>query len=738
VSAALSRRGLLGAGALVLAFSLRPAAVRAQDAGPPLPGSLKESPELDAWLRIDAFGAVTLFTGKAELGQGVKTALLQVAAEELEVPLGGIALVTADTARTPNEGYTAGSHSMQDSGTAIRHAAAQLRQMLIERAAERLGRPAGELRAERGAVATPDGRRIGYGELVQGLDLHRRASPESPLKPAAAFTVMGQPVPRVDIPAKLTGAPAYVQDMRPEGIVHARVVRPPAPGARLASLDPGPAEALPGVIAVVRDGNFLAVVAGKEWQAIKAMRLLAAGARWEGGPNLPRQEDLFPALRALPTEDTAILERAAPRPAPAGAREVRAAYTRQYQAHGSIGPSCALARDVDGTMTVWTHTQGVYPLRAALAEMLGRDPEQVRCIHTEGSGCYGHNGADDVAADAALVARALPGRPVRLQWMREQEAAWEPLSAAMMTEARATLGADGRVLDWDYGVWSNTHNARPGKAGDLLAATHLARPFVPSPPRAMPQPEGGGDRNAIPLYAFPGARVMHHFIPEMPLRVSAMRSLGAYMNVFSIESFMDELAATAGADPVVFRLAHLEDERARAVVSLAAERFGWKPGAALPPGRGRGFGFARYKNLAAYCAVAAEVMVERETGRARPIRVVAAVDSGTVVNPDGLRNQVEGAIIQSTSWTLYERVDFTPEGVTAVDWSTYPILRFGAVPETVEVHLIDRPDTPFLGAGETGQGPTAAAIGNAVAHATGRRMRDLPMTRERIKAAIGV
>jgi len=736
VSAALPRRGLL-AGALVLAFALRPAA--AQEAGGPvLPGSLKETPELDAWLRIDAAGAVTLFTGKAELGQGVKTALLQIAAEELEVPLAAIALVTADTARTPDEGYTAGSHSMQDSGTAIRHAAAQLRQLLIERAAERLGRPAGALRAERGAVVTPEGTRLGYGDLVGGLDLHRRARPGSPLKPAAAFTVMGRPVPRVDIPAKLTGAPAYVQDLRPEGMVHARVVRPPAPGARLVSLDRRAAEALPGVIAVVRDGDFLAVAAEKEWGAIKAMRLLAAGARWEGGPGLPRQADLFAALRALPTEDTAILDRPAPASAGTGAREMRAAYTRQYQAHGSIGPSCALAQEVDGTMTVWTHTQGVYPLRAALAEMLGRGPERVRCIHAEGSGCYGHNGADDVAADAALVARALPGRPVRLQWMREQEAAWEPLGAAMTTEVRARLGADGRVQDWDYAVRSNTHNARPGKAGDLLAATHLAQPFAPSPPRAIPQPEGGGDRNAIPLYAFPGARVMHHFIPTMPLRVSAMRALGAYMNVFSIESFMDELAAAAGADPVAFRLAHLEDARARAVVTLAAERFGWEPGAALPPGRGRGFGFARYKNLAAYCAVAAEVAVERETGRARPVRVVAAVDAGQVVNPDGLRNQVEGAIIQSTSWTLFESVDFTPDGVTSVDWSTYPILRFKAVPERVEVHLVDRPDTPFLGAGETGQGPTAAAIGNAVAHATGRRMRDLPMTRERIKAAIGV
>jgi CO/xanthine dehydrogenase Mo-binding subunit len=388
-------------------------------------------------------------------------------------------------------------------------------------------------------------------------------------------------------------------------------------------------------------------------------------------------------------------------------------------------------------LTVWSHAQGVFPLRRSIAEMLGLAPEAVRCVHREGAGCYGHNGADDAAADAALIARALPGRPVRVQWMREQEHTGEPYGPAMLTKARASLDASGAIVDWRYEVRSNTHSTRPPGAGQLLPARLLAAPFQPSPPKPLPQPEGGGDRNAIPLYALPSARVVHEFVPAMPLRVSALRALGAYMNVFSIESFMDELAAAAGADPVAFRLRHLEDARARAVVTTAAERFDWSD-AALPRGRGRGFAFARYKNLAAYAAIAAEVEVARESGRVRLVRAVAAVDSGEAVNPDGIRNQIEGGIIQSASWTLYEQATFDRTRITSKDWSTYPILRFVSAPESVAVHVIDRPGQPFLGTGEAAQGPAAAAIANAVAHATGARVRELPLTPERIRTAVGI
>jgi nicotinate dehydrogenase subunit B len=418
-------------------------------------------------------------------------------------------------------------------------------------------------------------------------------------------------------------------------------------------------------------------------------------------------------------------------------RTIEAAYRRPYQLHGSVGPSCAVALLEGDALTVWSHAQGMFPLRKAIAEMLHLADEKVRCIHMEGAGCYGHNGADDAAADAALIARALPGRPVRVQWMREQEHMWEPYGPAMMSHARASLDAGGNIVDWQYEVRSNTHSTRPPGAGQLLAARHLEVPFKPDAPKPIPQPEGGGDRNAIPLYALPNMRIVHHFVPDMPIRVSAQRGLGAYHNIFALESFMDELAAAAGADPIEFRLRHMPEPRARQVITTAAERFGWSS-ARLPKGKGRGFAFARYKNLGAYCAVAIEADVDHESGRVRLGRAVAAVDSGQAVNPDGIANQIQGGIVQSASWTLYEAVRFDQTRILSQDWSTYPILRFGAVPESVDVHVIDAPGQPFLGTGEAAQGPTAAAIANALANATGARIRELPLNMPRVKAAIGV
>ncbi|HEY1943043.1 MAG TPA: molybdopterin cofactor-binding domain-containing protein [Roseiarcus sp.] len=741
----ISRRSLIqGAGSLVVSFSLPVRSGFAQQAAetptgaaaPKLPGSLAVDPYLDSWIRLEPNEAVTVFTGKAELGQGVKTALLQVAAEELSLPVERLTIVTADTSRTPNEGYTAGSHSMQDSGAAIRNAAAQMRELLIAEAARRLNLPADELKAENGVVTAPDGRSLAYGALVGETIQHVRAQPVSKLRDPATFKVLNTPMHRVDIPAKVTGGAAYVQDMRLPGMLHARVVRPPSYGAQLRSADIEGAAKTPGVVKVIRDGNFLAVVATREFQAIKAMRTLAASAEWDETAKLPTHGDLADVIVALPSRDLKILDNH--QPSGPAVTTLEASYSRPYQSHGSIGPSCAVAQLVDGVVSVWTHTQGVYPDRAAIAEMLRLPPDKVRCIHVEGSGCYGHNGADDAAADAALIAAAMPGTPIRLQWMREQEHAWEPFGPAMVTKVSAGLDAIGRVADWRYEVWSNTHSMRPGSAGSLLPAQHVANPFPVPPPQPLPLPEGGGDRNAIPLYVFPNAEVMHHFLPDMPLRVSAMRSLGAYMNVFTIESFMDELAFAAKADPVEFRLKHLEDSRARDVVKLAAERFGWDKRGKPENGLGYGFAFARYKNLAAYCAIAMEVETERESGRIRVKRAVSAVDAGQVVNPDGVRNQIEGAILQSSSWTLYESVSFDETRITSVDWATYPILRFHSAPDSVEVHIIDRPGLPFLGAGEAGQGPAAAAIANAVADATGQRLRELPLTAAKLKAAIGV
>jgi CO/xanthine dehydrogenase Mo-binding subunit len=743
--AVVSRRHVLaGTGALVFAFSSVPRLFGqesrdAQNLGKEpnqaasLPGSLKQSPFFDSWIRIDADGAITVFTGKAELGQGIKTALLQIAAEELDVPLRSLTLVTADTERTVNEGYTAGSRSLQDSGTAIRHAAAQIRDLLVAEAAKRLAVPLDQLNTETGFVVARDGRRLGYGEIVSAELLHAAAQPTSPLKDYRSFKLMAHPVPRVDIPAKVTGGAAFVQDLRFPGMLHARVVRPPSYGARLLSVDVAAIERMPGVVKVIRDGDFLAVVSEREFQAIKGMRKLARAARWDEKARLPRNDDLPSALMQLRARDFVVHDQHAD--IRAAQKTLTATYARPYQAHASIGPSCAVAKADAAGLTVWTHTQGVYPDRQAIAEMLRMPVEQVHCIHVEGSGCYGHNGADDAAGDAALIARALPGRPIRVQWSREQEHGWEPYGPAMVAKISASLDG-GDVVEWDYAVWSNTHSMRPGGAGALIAAQHLAEPFPPPAPKPLPQPEGGGDRNAIPLYKFPNARVVHHFLADMPVRVSALRGLGAYMNVFSIESFVDELAQAAGIDPVQFRLKHLDDERARKVVIQAAERFHWRRVPQLPPGRGQGFAFARYKNLAAYCAIAMEVEVARDTGRSRVLRAVAAVDAGQVVNPDGIANQIEGGILQSMSWTLYERVSFDDTRITSTDWSTYPILRFNAVPDQIEVHVIERPGDPFLGAGEAAQGPAAAALANAIASATGKRLRDLPLTRERIMAAI--
>ena len=741
-----TRRDMLAGGGLVVFFALS-GVVHAQGlsgggeggAGPKkvrpdLPGSLATEPRLNAWIKIAPDGEVVVFTGKAELGQGIRTALMQLAMDELDLADNSLTLISADTARTPDEGITAGSHSMQDSGTAILNAAANVRHRLLAEAARRWTVAPATLSTNAGTVRAPDGRSLGYGDLAASLDLQVDAEPDMPRRPVAARRFIGRTVPRVDIHAKLTGGTAYVHDIKLPHMLHARVVRGPSDGTRLATVDPAAIARLPGIVKVVRDGNFTAILAEREWPVVQALHLLNRAGWQPTRPPLP-QGDLGTAIQRLPAQDRPILDRHdAPGTVPA--REIAARYTRPYLMHGAIGPSCAVALFENGTMTVWTHSQGVYPLRKALAQLLALPEEKVRCIHSEGSGCYGHNGADDVAADAALAARAVPGRPVRMQWMREQEHGWEPLGPAMVTQLSGALDANGRIVRWNHAVWSNPHNMRPSAAGDFLAGQEVLPPFPATPPKPIPQPEGGGDRNAVPLYAFPNAVVRHHFIPGMPLRTSALRGLGAHMNVFSIECFIDELAASARRDPVAFRLAHMDDPRAQAVIRTAADKFGWTR-YRRQPWRSAGVAFARYKNLGAYCAIVLDVEIEPETGEAVVHRAVAAVDSGEVVNPGGIRNQIEGGIVQSLSWTRHEAVGFDAHRRTAFDWSEYPIARFVDVPRAVEVHLLDRRGAPFLGTGEAAQGPTAAAFANAVTLATGKRIRAMPLSAGTIKAAIG-
>jgi CO/xanthine dehydrogenase Mo-binding subunit len=725
---ALNRRQFAaGLGGTIIAFSLSPTASAKKQAR--LPGSLDRNRRLDAWLSINADSTVTVFTGKVELGQGILTALAQIAAEELDIGIDRIAMIAGDTARTPDEGFTSGSRSIEQSGMALRYACAEARDLLIRLAAHRLDWSYDELTVQDGAVYAPGMHKVSFGELAAEVDLRRKATAQVRPKPAGARKVAGKSIARRDIPGKVTGAAAYVQDIRLPGMLHGRIVRPPRPHGVLDTFDEAGVKTLPGVTAVVRNGSFLGVIAEREEQAVRAREFLLRNSRWIGGDKLPDPGDLPGALLAGSSTASVVSEKGNA-PTLGATTILEATYTKPYTAHASIGPSCALAQFKDGKLTVWTHSQGVFPLRRDLSRALKLDEDAIRCIHADSSGCYGHNGADDAALDAALLARATQGRPVRLQWMRDDEFAWEPYGPVMAMKAKASL-AKGKIVDWRYDVWSNTHSTRPGRADgvDLLASWYLAQPFAPAPPHP-----GGGDRNAVPLYVFPSQRITSHFLREMPLRVSALRSLGAYANVFAVESFMDELALAAGADPVAFRLAHLKDKRARAVIAAAAKAAKWKR--TKSDGRhGRGFAFARYKNATTYVAVVADIAVDRDTGRLRVPRCFAAADAGEIINPDGLTNQIEGGIVQATSWTLHEAVQYNADGIVSRDWLSYPILTMPEVP-TLKTVLIDHPEEPPLGAGEAAQGPTAAAIANALAQATGKRLRDLPLTAARVKAVL--
>ena len=696
-----------------------------------LPGSLETNRSLDQWLTINADGTVTVRPGKVEIGQGILTALVQIVAEELDIGVERIRLIAAATTLSPNEGITSGSRSIQESGIALRFAAAEARELLIARAAARLGASVEQLSVRDGIVTSRGGGSISYWELTDESLLRREATAEAPPKTAAEYELVGRTIPRVDIPAKVLGAPVYVHDLDLPGMVHGRIVRPPRQGMRLTTDDFSEVEEMPGVVKVVRDGDFLGVIAAREEQAIRATRRLARVAQWEGGSALPDTDPRY--LLKCPTEDEVISEKFE------GAvegdlRRLKAEYSRGHIAHASLGPSCAVARFKEGRYTVWTHSQGIFPLRGDLSNTLKVPEKDIEIAHMEGAGCYGHNGADDVACDAVLLARAFPGPPVRVQWMRSDEFAWEPYGSPMVVRTEAALDESGRVAIWKLDLWSHGHSTRPtGKGGvNLRAAWSLAQPVEAARPGNPPLPAGGSHRNAIPIYDFPRQRVTNHLARSAPLRTSALRSLGAHVNVFAIESFMDELAAEAQADPIEFRLRHLKDARGRAVLEKVAELAGWRSREEGNGERGRGIGFARYKNLGCYVAVIAEVQV----GETVTVpRVWCAVDVGQVISFDGVVNQVEGGLVQTISWTLKERVVYDPEAVTSLNWDGYPILTFAEVPE-VQVAVIDRPELPPLGAGEGTQGPAAAAVGNAIYNAMKVRLRDMPFTRERLIAAL--
>jgi CO/xanthine dehydrogenase Mo-binding subunit len=694
------------------------------------PASLEKNPRLSQWLRFLANGMVEVHSGKVELGQGILTTLRQIVAEELDVPPQRVAMVRAHTDESPNEGVTSGSLSTQDSGTALRHACAEARALCVAEAARRLGVAAETLTVADGEIRAQDGRRTSYAELGDAAIDGREATGAVAPKPSAEHRIVGRSALRIDLADKVLGRPRYIHDLALPGMLHGRVLRPPSPAATLAGLDDRAVRSMAGVVGVVRDGSFVGVIAEREENACAALERLRRDARWNEPPTLPDEAALGSWLRAAPCETTVVAERGTPGRA---ATTRRATYTRPYIAHASIGPSCALARWEGERLHVWSQSQGIHNLKADLAIVFAVDPSRVAVEHAEGAGCYGHNGADDVALDAALLARAAGGKPVRVLWSREDELGSSPFGPAMAIEIAADLDADGEVLAWRGDIWSNGHTMRPGRAAlpTLLAASQLAKPFQRPVSLDPPIAGGGGSqRNSVPGYEFPAIRVASHRLLEMPVRTSALRSLGAFANVFAIESFVDDLALARNEDPLAWRLRHVSDPRARAVLESAARRAGW--GTPLDgEGVGRGIGWARYKGKGAYCAVVAEVEL---THAVRVRRLVIAVDVGLAVNPDGVANQIEGGAIQATSWTLREAVRFDRTRITSTSWEAYPILRFSEVP-AVEVEVLQHADEPSVGAGEAAQGPTAAAIGNAVRAAIGVRMRELPLTAERIAAA---
>jgi nicotinate dehydrogenase subunit B len=691
--------------------------------------------QLDDWLRIEEDGSVTAFSGKVELGTGVRTALAQIVAEELDVPFNRVNMVMGDTAQTPDEGYTAGSMTIISSGSALRNAAAEARQVLLEKAADHLDANLSELVLKDGVISVihDPHRSISFAALMGGKRFNHAVSGTAPLKSPSDYRVVGAHIPRVDIPAKFTAQQSFITDLTLPGMLHARLVRPPSSSAMLESIDLNSIKHIPGIVKVVQRGNFIGVIAEREEQAIQASEQLIVN--WTETPSMPPISELFSYLRSQPTHDNILIDDGEVEVMIEGsARQLRAEYHQPYHAHASIGPSCAVADATPEQVTVWCSTPGPYPLRNAIAQLVELPPENVHLIHVEGAGSYGQNGSDDAAADAAILSQQV-GRPVRLQWSRQDEFVWEPKAPAMLMEVRAGMDTRGSITAWDYHVWSPSHVARARFANQLVTAQLINQQSFPAGLFSF-----GAERNAPTNYTFPHQRVTVHYLQNTPLRASSMRSLGGAENTFANESFMDELAAAAGKDPLQFRLRYLDDPRARHVLITAAEKAGWESRPSPHSGQndvmeGRGMAFARYENDEALVACIVYVSIEPTTGLVKVKQVIVSHDCGLIINPDGLKNQIEGNVIQSLSRALKEEVLFDELRIRSIDWDTYPILKFSEVPP-VDIVLINRPEEPALGAGEPSTVTTAAALANAIFDASGIRLRQVPFTPEKIRRAL--
>ena len=727
------RETLLGSGALIVSFSLAGVAKEAiaQSGAKPLVLT-----EVDSFLAIDKSGKVVVYSGKVELGTGVYTALQQIVADEIDVPMSRIEMIQGDTLLTPNQGPTWGSVTVQVGGMQLRQAAASARQVLLAEAAQKLGTD--QLTIADGVISG-GGKKVSYAQLIGGKTFSIKLDPKKPVKTKDPkdYKIVGKPIARLDIPDKVTGKFTYMQDFRVPGMLHARVVRPPAIGAKLQSVDEASIKDIPGIVKVVREGDFLGVVAENEWAAIRGASALKAA--WSHSETLPDSDKLWDHVRAtkvVKDQVTSNVGNTAAAMAQKPAKSLKATYDFAIHTHGSIGPSCAVAEFNGGKLTSWSASQATHALRAQLAQMFSLPPETVRCIYLEGAGCYGRNGHEDAAADAAMLAKAV-GKPVRVQWMRADEHGWDPKGPPTLIDVRAAMDASGDVTAWESEFFLPQASPQSGLVVPLTAAT-----LAGLPQGAVPFPGNIFQDSAIP-YKFANVRTVCHHLETTPLRPSWIRTPGRMQNTYANESFVDELAAAAGIDPIEFRLKYLDpaDKRGAELLERLAKLANWqkRPSpqktASRNVLRGRGMSYVKYELVRTYVGAVAEVEVDRSTGAIRVLRLYVAHDCGQIINPDGLKNQIEGNVVQTVSRTLIEEVKFDRSQVTSLDWASYPLLKFPQVPEIV-IDLIDRPTEQPWGAGEPSAAVIPSAISNAVFDATRVRLRSIPYTPTKVKAAM--
>ena len=691
-----------------------------------LPGSMGRAKTVNAWLEILEDGTIRVLSGKVELGQGIRTAIQQVAAEELDMDLEKVQVHLAETGVTPNEGYTGASASIQNSAMSVRYAAATARQELLLLASKKLNTAVDNLLLYNGLVKSKQNKEsLTFAEILDGEQIEKEVILPIPIKDNREHRFVGKAIPRPDIEEMVRGQATYIQDLRFPGMVHARVARPPGYTSQLISLDDtGLKSEVSGIIKTVRKGSFVGVITEREYQAVKAEKYLKDHSIWTAPIPFPKSENLYAHIKLIASSPETVKNEGGVAAAFEGTKTLKATYTKPYIKHASMGPACGIAMFDGEILHIWSHSQGIYPMREALATMLNMEPDKIHIKSVPGAGCFGHSTADDAAADAALLAMEYPNTHIRVQWSRHDEHLWDPYGPAMITELEASLDKNNKINSWKTEVWTDSHSTRPNKdAGTVLAARYLENPYQMKSRGYL----GGGHRNADPYYGIPDITVNAHYY-DGPFRTSSLRSLGSFTNIFAIESFMDTLAEKAGQDPLEFRLNHLEDERAIAVIQKVQALTSTQNN---EDGKGIGYAFMRYKNTDAYIAVAAKVTVDKNNGNVGLIKMWAAVDVGEVINMDGLTNQIEGGMIQAASWTLKEEVTFNTTEINSTDWIKYPILKFSEVPE-VEVAIINRPSEGAKGAGEVPVPPTAAAIANAIYNASGFRINDLPITPEKI------